>query len=250
METPLVKLPWYRTGWGVVFATIAVFLLTTVLIFVVITVRYWWKITHGQGEMLRRQFAGNFTTSVAGSASTQIDVKKLVTSDDPFLGRPGAPVVIVEFVDFKCPNCKQAAPIMRDLAKQYGYTAHIILRDFPAESIHPGATQLSEIAYCAQRQGRFWEIHDVLFAEQEQLTTPLAPEQLKRLADQAGADYSKLTMCLAAPETTEEVKRDYLDGITLGVRGTPTFFVNGEKVEGVVLLETWKNYVDTFLQSK
>ncbi|HLD61129.1 MAG TPA: DsbA family protein [Patescibacteria group bacterium] len=251
MDSPLPQLPWYRKGWGVILITFLLFLLTILLIFVVITVRYWWKIAHGQGDVLREQFASSFTSSVVGKAPTAtFDLKKLVTPDDPFLGRPGAPVVIVEFVDFKCPNCKTAAPIIREVAKQYGYTVHIILRDFPAESIHPGATRFSELAYCAQRQGRFWEMHDLLFSEQDQLGTVLSLEQLQALANLAGVDFSKLKECLAAPTTAAEVNADYIDGVTLGVRGTPTFFVNGEKVEGVVPFEGWKKYLDAFVRSQ
>jgi len=155
-----------------------------------------------------------------------------------------APVTIVEFADFKCPNCRLAAPILRQVAQKYGNKVKIIFRNFPVESTHPGATRLAEIAYCADRQGRFWPMHDLLYAEQDTLIPVLPRAEVQRLAEKTDLDLKQLWSCLGSPAAAIAVNRDYSDGFGVGLRGTPTWFVNGKKVEGVVPFEVWERYLD------
>ncbi len=243
-DSSLSKLRWHHTWWGVTLAGFGALIVVFTITIAATTLRYWWQIKHGQLGVLQQRFGSGFTASLAGGAgASKIDRTKLETSDDPYLGRPGAPTVIVEFADFKCPNCKVSAPILHQVAKKFGAKAKIIIRDFPAESIHPGATILAQVAYCAGQQNHYWQMHDALYENQDILSDTMSVTELASLADKAGIDFNELQKCYTSPEAVQEVKRDYLDGISFGARGTPTFFINGEKVEGTVPFAAWERYL-------
>ncbi len=237
MEMLDKMVPWYKRWWGRVLMIIGTVAIILAGVFVFLIVKYWWMIQHGQGGKL----AGSFTASLSNNRkeAQTIDRKDLETPDDPWLGRDEAPVVIVEFIDFKCPNCLRAAPIMRQVVQKYSNQIKYIVRDVPVESTHPGATELSELASCAHFQGRFWLVDDLLYREQNTLPTPLNNNEITRISADTQLDEMKLRTCLASNKAKQEVQQDYLDAIRFGVQGTPTFFINGRKIEGVIPLETW-----------
>lgn len=143
-------------------------------------------------------------------------------------GQKGAKVQVVEFADFQCPYCTRAAATVTELAKKYGDRVEFSYRHFPLRQIHPQAQRASEIAQCAGEQGKFWEVHDTLYANQQQLDE----ENAKRLAGEQGVDVAKLTECLSAGRGATQVNADYDKGTEVGVEGTPSFFINGRKFEG------------------
>lgn len=209
------------------------------------TLNYWWQLHNGKQPAFINEWQGQFTSSLPHTQSTLTANRNALEGvAGPYLGRSSAPVVIVEFIDYRCPNCRAAAPILKQVAAKYGYGIKILLRDFPAESIHPGTTELSRIARCADKQGRFWNMHDVLFEHQAELSQIVSDDERKILADLAQVDYAQLQACLATSSVDDAIRKDYLDGVAFGVAGTPTFFINGQKVEGVVPLETWQRYLD------
>jgi len=240
------NLRWYQKNLIIILLAFGGFVVLFVALFGFITIKYWRQIKSGQAKYLQQEFYGDFNRSIKTTASTEskINRKELETEDDPFLGNPSAEIVIVEFIDFKCPNCKKSASITKKLFEQYGYKIKLIVRDFPAISIHPGADKLSEIAYCAHEQGRFWKMYDILFDNQVSLPSSLTNNDIKNLASSASVDFNKLTKCLSLNKAKIEVNKDYADGFKFGVKGTPTFFVNGQKVEGVVPLDAWKKFLD------
>jgi protein-disulfide isomerase len=146
---------------------------------------------------------------------------------DPSLGRPGAPVTIVEFCDFHCSACAELSGSMRRLARDYADQVRIVFRDFPLDS-HPEADRAAEAASCAQEQGRFWEMHDVLFANSD-----LSDNAMRRYAQTIGADVNGFMTCLNSGRYESEWRKDRADGHSYGVNVTPTLFVNGLVVEGV-----------------
>src|SRR3989338_6663483 len=239
-----IKSRWNPPWGGITLVGFGGLLGALAIVVAVTTIIYWWQIKHGKLSSLQERFGNGFTASGKSGGATKIDRAKLETLDDPFLGRPGAPIVIVEFIDFKCPNCKAAAPIIHQVADRYGSKVKIVVRDFPAESLHPGATYLSELAYCAGQQKHFWQMHDVLYDNQDTLPEVLAPEDIQALADRAGVDAAALSLCAKSAEAIRKVKNNYFAGLSFGVRGTPTFFINGQKVEGVVPFEEWEKYLD------
>lgn len=146
----------------------------------------------------------------------------------PSKGGKGAKIKVVEFADFQCPYCTRAADITRELAAKYGDKVEFSYRHFPLRSIHPQAQRASEIAQCAGEQGKFWEVHDALYANQSALDEPSAIEH----ATKAGVDAAKLTECLASGRAAAQVDEDLKKGESLGVQGTPSFFINGRQFEG------------------
>jgi len=234
-------LRWYQTWWGVLIIGLAVVVVVVVLGLGSITGYYTWKIKRGEGNEIARQLSH----SVVETASTTISNvrKELETDDDPVLGNSKAQIVIVEFVDFKCPNCKIADPIIKKITQKYWSKIKVIARDFPAESLHPGASELAVLASCAHSQGKYWALQDLLFANQDQLPAKLTELDMKNLLGQAGVDLVQVQKCLGGVQVKTEINRDYATGFKYGVRGTPTFFINGQKIEGVISLEAWEKFL-------
>lgn len=185
----------------------------------------------------------NFTTSNA-SVPAGASSASIATDDDPSIGPMTAAVTIVEFSDFECPFCKQAFPIIRELMATYGDRVRYIYRDFPVSEIHDNAEKAAEAGACANAQGKFWALHDKIFQYAPQITVP----DLKNYARASGVDMSLFTTCLDSGQFANEVQQDYSDGVALGVRGTPTWFINGKKVEGIIPGETFLTLIETLLK--
>ncbi len=238
-------LRWYQRFSGImlvgIFASVVVF----VLLVVGAMGYYYWQIRHGNGQVLFEKFYGGFSADVKNSnVVNNINRAELEISNAPFLGSNNPKVTIVEFVDFKCPNCKAEAPILRQMMQKYGNKVKLIIRNFPVESTHPGTNQLANIAMCAYEQGYYWPLHDWLYAEQDNLDNNLTDEVIDSLAYKFGWEANKMKSCLANPNVKVVVNKDYADGYRFGIGGTPTFFINGEKVEGVVPFSAWELFLD------
>ncbi|MFH1291613.1 MAG: thioredoxin domain-containing protein [bacterium] len=244
IELPTTMIHWYRKWWGIAIIAVIVIISAFFIVISVLTARYWVMIKKGMGNELYQKFYGSFSQSVSSQAKPiKANRSEIESNQSPFLGSPNANIVIVEYVDFKCPVCKQSAVVMKQLMQKYGYKVKLIARQFPAESIHPNATQLSILALCAHKQNKFWEMHDTLFAKQDSLSDILSESEIKQIASLVGVDYTQLNSCINSQSARIEVDKDYASGISVGVRGTPTFFVNGQKVEGLIDYESWEKIV-------
>ena len=146
----------------------------------------------------------------------------------PTLGKAGAPVTVVEFSDFQCPFCKQFAPSLHEIEKKFGDKVQVVYRQFPIPSIHPNAFKAAEASLCAHDQGKFWELHDLMFVEQDRL----AVADLKQKSGRVGMDEKKFASCLDTGKYTEQVQRDMQEGTKVGITGTPAVFVNGVEIPG------------------
>lgn len=240
---------WYKTVWGIIVLILLALVAIAVVVFSIITIKFWWQIKHGQGPVLQQAYSGfDRQQDGAGSSVGAVDRAVLENGDFPMLGSMNAPVTIVLFGDFRCPNTKNAWPIMQKLLGQYGQKVKLVYRHFPGESIHPGANKLSEISVCAQMQGqeKYWGVHNYFFNKQNELPTYLAATDIASLAQETGLDLNTLNNCLSNSNARVKVNRDYADGLRFGVAGTPTFFVNGQKVEGVIPWEVWEGFVKQF----
>jgi len=241
---PAGKLRWYQTWYGLALAGLLTLIIVAGIIFAILAGRYYWLIKHGQGEALYQKFRAEEIAQIDPMIAALR--QRLESAERPFLGDKNAPVTIVEFVDFKCPFCKQAVPIMYQLVKQFPNKVKIIFRHFPLETVHPGAEKLSMVAYCADQQGMFWPMHNVIFEKQEQLSDVITAEEISALAAGAGINETILDNCLKNPATLTAVRADFADGVFAGAKATPTFFVNGEKAEGVIPFAVWEGFLKNF----
>lgn len=157
---------------------------------------------------------------------------KIAQGDVPSFGPKDAKVTIVEFSDFQCPYCTRAAQATAELKKKYGDKVRFVFRQFPL-SFHPNAQKAAEASLAAHAQGKFWEYHDALFANQSQL----AEEDLKKHAQKVGVNASVVDKALKADTYKDEVARDVALGNEVGVNGTPTMFLNGKRVQNPTSFE-------------
>ncbi|MFQ6136552.1 MAG: DsbA family protein [Candidatus Hydrothermarchaeales archaeon] len=174
-----------------------------------------------------------------GQQQTGVDMERLV-DDDPSKGPEDAPVIIVEFSDFQCPFCAKASLVVEEIVDTYRDKVRLVYRDFPLSSIHPNAQKAAEAAECANDQGKFWEYHDTIFANQGRLGV----NSLKQYAKDLDLDTDQFDQCLDSGRYEAEVKKDLQDGIKLGVTSTPTFFINGKKIVGAQPFSTFEQVIE------
>ncbi len=165
-----------------------------------------------------------------------------VEATGPSKGPENAKVTIVEFSDFQCPFCSKAAATVDEVMKEYDGKVRLVFRHFPLD-FHAEAPKAHEAAICAHEQGKFWEYHDHLFKNQQQLQ----PEQLKEHAQTLGLDAPKFNECLDSGKHAEVVKKDLEAGKKHGVTGTPAFFINGRMLSGARPVEDFRRIIDAEL---
>jgi protein-disulfide isomerase len=157
-----------------------------------------------------------------------------VTSQDHIQGLEDAQLTLVEYGDYECPSCGSAYPIVKRVQRHFGKQLRFVFRNFPLSEIHPHAESAAESAEFAAAQGRFWEMHDLLFENQRRLSVALYSE----LAEELGLSQTALMRALEEGEYKVRVRADFSSGVRSGVNGTPTFFINGTRHDGPFDYET------------
>jgi protein-disulfide isomerase len=143
------------------------------------------------------------------------------------IGPSTAPVTIIEFSDYQCPYCQRAEASVKEVLKKYGDKVHLVYMDYPLP-MHQFALKASQAARCAGDQGKYWQYHDALFADQSKLDQP----GLKATAKKLNLDTKKFDECLAGDLHMDQVKKSQQEGGDVGVDGTPTFVINGRLMSG------------------
>lgn len=168
---------------------------------------------------------------------------KIPVAGAPVLGSSTAKVTIVEFSDFQCPYCAEAVAQVNQVVKAYPMQVKLIFKQFPLE-IHPQADLAAAAAVAAQKQGKFWQMHDAMFAHQSDLSR----RAILEMAESAGLDVKRFEADIDSTEVRETVVRDVQDGNAANVEGTPTFFIDGQKYNGALNLAAVKPVIDNELK--
>jgi len=151
-----------------------------------------------------------------------------VGEHDHAQGPANAPVTLVEYGDYECPHCGRAYPIVKRIQKRLGNRLRFVYRNLPLAELHPNATAAAELAEAAATQGKFWEMHDMLFEHQRALDD----SHLVGYAAELGLDSKTFEQELHAHTHKDRVRKDFMSAIRSGANGTPTFFINGQRFDG------------------
>jgi len=168
-----------------------------------------------------------------------------VEAKGPSRGPASAPVTIVEFSDFECPYCGRGEETVAEVVRVYGDKVRVVYRDLPLP-MHTNAPKAAEAAHCAGEQGKYWEMHAKLFANQRALEIP----SLKGYAKDLKLDQAKFDKCLDSGATAALVEEGRKAGTELGITGTPAFFVNGVMISGAQPFDAFKEIIDVELAQK
>jgi protein-disulfide isomerase len=160
--------------------------------------------------------------------SSSPKLKIPVSKEDHSQGPDNAPLVLVEYGDYQCPHCGHAFPIVKRLQKALGEKLKFVFRNFPLSEVHPDALNAAKVAEGAALQGKFWEMHDKIYEQQQNLDV----ESLGDYAAQLGLDVEALNEAVGKASVEKKVETDFEGGVRSGVNGTPTFFVNGLRYDG------------------
>jgi protein-disulfide isomerase len=204
------------------------------------------QIAEGMRRQKTAQRKAELVRSLRDAAGVRVLIeppRAKVTASGPSLGNSAAPVTIVEFSDFECPFCSRAASTLHRIEQTYGDRVRVVYRDFPLAS-HRMASRAAEAAHCADEQGKFWEMHDRLFAKGGALTEA----DLHKFAADAGVDGPKFEACVQSGKYTAAWKASQEDGMNVGVSSTPTFFINGRMVAGAAPFEAFAKLIDEELE--
>lgn len=184
-----------------------------------------------------------------GGGSNNIDAN-IVFNDDsnPAKGPADAKVVVRIYSDFQCPACKVADPIVNQIMQEYEGKVRFVWNDLPLTSIHANALGAAVAGRCAQEQDRFWEYGKKLFETQDSWKAlPSPSEFFIGLADQLGLQKDNLATCLSQETPKMKVAQDVQEAFSYDLGSTPTFFVNRQKYEGVIDLNTWRQILNSQL---
>lgn len=151
-------------------------------------------------------------------------VDNLTSHDSPLRGSPMAPVTLYEFSDFQCPHCKMTAPILKDIVEESEGKVKLVFKQYPLP-MHPKAREAAKAAIAADKQGKFWAMHDLLFEKQDTLQAA----NLEDLAKQIGLDMKRFKADMAAKTTEEKIDADLAEGRAAGVDSTPSIYVNDRR---------------------
>jgi protein-disulfide isomerase len=207
--------------------------------------QYYRAIQSGEtNPLLQARLESSVSTAIANTRVTAADLARLDKADAPSIGSKDAKLVIVEFLDFNCPFCRASFEPVRELTSKYSENVRLVIRDFPIEEIHPGATRAAHAARCVNEQGKYWAYHDKLFLNQD----TFSEDDLRRYAVEVGADEKRFQTCMQENRYLRDIEADIATGLQTGVGGTPTFFFNGKRVQGALNHETLEFIIKEFLK--
>ncbi|MGA8029914.1 MAG: DsbA family protein [Bryobacteraceae bacterium] len=177
---------------------------------------------------------------MASPANEDLDLSRLllpIQPEDHVQGAPDARYTLVEYGDYECPDCGRLFVTIRELRDQLGDELRLVFRHYPRSGIHPHAQRAAEAAEAAGAQGLFWDMHDLLFANQNALDV----KSLYKYADRLSLDSRRFRDELKHRTYEDRVREDFRRGVTNGVYGTPGLFINGVRYDGALDSESLSN---------
>jgi protein-disulfide isomerase len=203
------------------------------------------KLTSEQSELsqTRQEYLKHLGTLGATQKPARASTVRVSFDPARLRGRADAPVMIVEFSDFQCPFCRKVQPTLKNLLAKYEGKIGLAYRDFPLRGMHGQAELGAESSRCASEQGKFWEYHDLLFANPDKLNRV----GLLELAHSAKLDEGQFASCLSSGKHRAEVEKDLQDGIRAGVMGTPGIFINGTPLSGAQSESAFERVIESEL---
>lgn len=225
--------PWYKKWWGMIIILVIIVFILFFCIYLFLVFRY-------------RHTANTLTANIPEQAGIPI-IKKAANKNilgdghNYWLGTSSPQITIVEFSDYACPYCQASFPVIREISLKYSDRIKFIFRDFP---VHENSLELAMAARCAGGQGRFWQMHDKLFQYSDSITAG----ELKDLANDIGADIDKFSACMAEARYKPSIQKDYTDGEFLGITGTPTWYINGYKLQGAVPRDQFISIIEKLIK--
>ena len=189
-------------------------------------------------------------TSNQGSGSggeTSIDVA--LTSSDQIRGSLDAKIMLLEYSDFQCPACKAYEPLVKKVLEEYSDEVFLVYRHFPLRQTHENAQLSAQAAEAAGKQQKFWEMHDLLFIKQEEWAEEKDfSVKLKSYAEVLELNVDQFEKDLESDEGKRKIDEDYASGLKFNVNATPTFFLNGKKLENMRSFNDFKREIENLLR--
>ncbi len=168
-----------------------------------------------------------------------------INADDNVKGAQNAVVTIVEFSDYQCPACKSYAPVLDEIINAFPNDVRLVYKHYPLRSIHPRADIAARAAEAAGAQGKFWEMTDLLFANQELWSRQAGTQAFEEYASTLGLNQAQFLSDLESDAAKNKVNNDVALGQSLMITGTPTFYVNGKRVTNPRSFEEFKLFIET-----
>lgn len=191
----------------------------------------------------RQEAAGEQNPTAAPEQAAQEEIRRyeVPEDDNPSIGPEDAEITIIEFSDYECPYCRKwHIEVFDKIREDYPEQVRLVYRDFPLKSIHPNALPAAAAANCAIEQDAFWDFNRKLFSGEYDLSD----ESYKRISEELELDQAAFEQCLSEGRYVSEVESDYEYASNLGVRSTPTFFVNGIPIVGAQPYEVFQDLID------
>jgi protein-disulfide isomerase len=173
-------------------------------------------------------------------------LKVPVSNDDHIQGKKNAPITLIEYGDYECPHCGHAYLIIKQVQKHFGSNLRFVFRNFPLTEIHPFAKPAAQIAEYAGLEELFWQMHDLIYENQPNLSIEL----LKALADSLDLSLDKLNDPQVNHLIEQKIQKDFMGGVKSGVNGTPTIFINDYRYPGPVEVEDLVSGINEMIKIK
>jgi len=227
--------PWFKRWWGKV---IILLIILSIILFIYFSYLLFNNYRNLKKGNIYYEDLGTWITTEQYRENQKI-VGEIMTEDDPWLGAEEPLIYIIAFESFACPFCRDNQEDLQKMITKFGKIIRFIFKDFPTEGLHENVFQAHLGAACAQEQGRFWEYHDLLFANQGDFTK----NNLKYLAQNSGLNSRDFNSCLDEEKFSQEIRQDYAQGVQAGVAGTPSYLINGQLIPGAISYETWEEII-------